>query len=402
MKKHLVIICGVMYPNASATGICAQRFAELLSSDYEIDIICIASDMNTVAVEYNSEIRIHALSGGAMWMEAHSKGVLKKLSHLYGQIQIKTIFLGNMRWFVNAALKKMEEIDRISKIDIVFSVCSPLSAHCAALKFRDSHCAIRWVAYTVDLYAIPERIRPFFYTLEKLSKKELRILQCADAVFVSEEIYTNHSEIVANLNNVERLPYIIPEQEIIEDESKSLEEDHIDCVFAGSLYKELRNPEVMLDIFSRMTDKRIKLHLYCTGCDDLVMKYSSNCNSIIAHGRVTYEEIQRVYQKADVLVNIGNANSDFIPSKTFEYIAIGKPIVNFYYGMEPDSVLRKYPLAFHISNTTMQSNICRIEKFLEINRDKVLLRKEVEDLYPQNSSSYVKQLLVSEMSLFCE
>lgn len=402
MKKHLVIICGVMYPDASATGICAQRFADLLSNDFEIDIICISSDMNTVSVEYSAGIRIHALSGGAMWMEAHSKGVLKKLSHIFGQIQIKTIFLGNMRWFVNAALKKMEEIDRKNKVDAIFSVCSPLSAHCAALRFRESHRAIHWVAYTVDLYAIPERIRPFFCTLEKLSKKELRILQGADAVFISEEIYTNHSEIVANLNNVERLPYVIPEREIIEDNPKSLEKAHIDCVFAGSLYKELRNPKVMLDVFSRMTDKRIKLHLYCAGCDDLVMKYSSKCDSIIVHGRVKYEEIQRVYQKADVLVNIGNANTDFIPSKTFEYIATGKPIINFYYGIEPDNVLRKYPLAFHISNTKMQCSICGIEEFLEMNRDKVLLREEVEELYPQNSSSYVKQILVSELSSFCE
>ena len=83
--------------------------------------------------------------------------------------------------------------------------------------------------------------------------------------------------------------------------------------------------------------------------------------------------------------------------KTFAYIAIGKPIVNFYYGIEPDSVLRKYPLAFHISNTTMQCNICGIEEFLEINRDKALLRREIENLYPQNTVEFIKDLLKNKI-----
>ena len=40
-----------------------------------------------------------------------------------------------------------------------------------------------------------------------------------------------------------------------------------------------------------------------------------------------------------LILNIGNSNDDFTPSKTFEYIATGKPIVNFYYGKEPDNIL---------------------------------------------------------------
>lgn len=393
MKKHLVIICGVMYPSASATGICAQRFAEILADDYKIDIICMASDMNAVSVENSSGIIIHALSGGTMKLEAHSRGVIKKLSHFYGQIQIKTKFLGNMQWFSDAALNKLEEIDRENKIDVVFSVCSPLSAHCAALKFKEIKHSVRWVAYTVDLYSIPERIRPFGYTLRDLSDNEQRILQRADAVLFSEEIYSNHYDIVANLKNVERLPYVIPAQTVIEDESELLEKNSINCVFAGSFYRDLRNPEIMLDIFSKIKDKRIKLHLYSTGCEDLVERYSSKCNSIVVHGRVPYEEIQRVYHKANVLLNVGNANADFIPSKTFEYIATGKPIINFYYGTEPDSVLERYPLAFHVSNEAVQCDTHRIEEFLYNNENAVLSREEIERVYPKNTIGFIKQLL---------
>ena len=44
MKKHLAIICGVFYPNPSATGKSAKQFAELLSDEYDIDVICLSED----------------------------------------------------------------------------------------------------------------------------------------------------------------------------------------------------------------------------------------------------------------------------------------------------------------------------------------------------------------------
>ena len=389
-----------MYPIASATGICVQRFAELLCNDYKIDVICVASDMNAVRIAHMSGITIHALAGGAMSQEAHHRGVLRKLCHLYGQAQIKTSLLGNMKWFEVAALKKLKEIDRIRKIDAIFSVCSPLSAHCAALKYKEENASVRWLAYTVDLFATPKRIRPFGHSLESLIKKEQEVLQKADSVLLSEEIYANHPKLVENLKDVEKLPYAIPYQKESEDfkeELGSSKKNRIYCVFAGTLYQDLRNPEVMLDLFSRISDKTVNLHLYTTGCGELVGKYASNVNSITLHGRVPYEEIKRVYQKADFLVNIGNSNSDFIPSKTFEYIATGKPIINFYYGNKPDSVLSKYPLAFHISNKEKQHEVKPIEEFLKSNTGKVLSRRDIEQIYPCNATDYIKNLLKNKI-----
>ncbi len=51
---------------------------------------------------------------------------------------------------------------------------------------------------------------------------------------------------------------------------------------------------------------------------------------IIKHGLVDTNEIKTVLADADILVNVGNAVAEVKPSKTFEYISTGKPIVNFY------------------------------------------------------------------------
>ena len=263
--------------------------------------------------------------------------------------------------------------------------------------FKKNHPGVRWVAYTVDLYSIPERIRPLGYSLQALSEKEQITLQGADSVLLSEEIYTNHPEIVKRLKVVDILPYVIPEREEIDIETKLLNRNNINCVFAGSFYRDLRNPECMLDMFGKLKDDHIKLHLFSTGCDEVVEKYALKCSSIISHGRISYEEIQKVYFHANVLVNIGNANSDFIPSKTFEYIATGKPIVNFYYGNEPDAVLNRYSLAFHIHNGEPQGDCLKLEKFLLNNKSAEMPREKIERLYPENTIGFVENLLKSKI-----
>lgn len=397
MKKHLAIICGVMYPNASATGICARRFADILSTDYDIDMICMASDSITAEVESNN-IKIYALSGGTLKREAHSVGVVKKLHHICGQVQIKTRFLGNLHWFADCALKKLIEIDKKRRIDAVFSVCSPLAAHVAAMNFKRKNESVRWVAYTVDLYATPERIRPVGYSFSKIAEKEINILERADAVFLSEEIFGNHPEMVDRFRNVSRLPYVIPERDQRQDEGNSIfEKDNINCVFAGSFYSSIRNPKTMLETFCKINDDRIILHLYSSGCDEIVEKHTSNCKNIIAHGRVSQGVIKKVYEDADVLINIGNANEDFVPSKTFEYIGTGKPIINFYYGSKPDSAMERYPIAVNISNEIGEGNGDVIKNFIRRSVGMKVSKQQIAILYPENSAGNIKRLLASKI-----
>lgn len=397
MKKHLAIICGVMYPNASATGICARRFAGMLSTDYDIDMICMASDSIAAEVD-NENIKIHALSGGTIKRETQSTGAIKRLHHICGQVQIKARFLGNLQWFADSAFKKLIEIDKKRSIDAVFSVCSPLAAHVAAMNFKIENTSVRWVAYTVDLYATPERIRPVGYSVSNMAEKEMNILDRADAVFLSEEIFGNHQEMVDRFRNVSRLPYVIPEREQKQDKGSNIfEKDNINCVFAGSFYTSIRNPETMLETFSKMNDDRIILHLYSSGCDELVNKHALNCKKIIVHGRVSQDVIKKVYEDADVLINIGNANEDFVPSKTFEYIGTGKPIINFYYGSKPDSVMGRYPIVINIPNeqgkvdsNMVESEICKL-------KNSYISNDEIEMIYPENTAHYIKELLMNNV-----
>ena len=97
------------------------------------------------------------------------------------------------------------------------------------------------------------------------------------------------------------------------------------------------------------------------------------------------------------MINIGNANEDFVPSKTFEYIGTGKPIINFYYGSKPDSVMERYPIVINIPNeqgkvdsNMIESEICKL-------KNSYISNDEIEMIYPENTAHYIKEFLMNNL-----
>lgn len=397
MKKHLAIICGIFYPNPSATGQCAKRFAELLSDAFEIDLICMSEDEHTAEVNLENGIHIHKLAGCRMSAEGRSHGAAKKLLHLLGGVQIKTLLLGNLLWYRKAAHRKLEQLHRDHPFDAIFSICSPFAAHYAAMDFKHAHSTVRWCGYTVDPYAARNRVRPFWCSFQRLIQAERALLCAMDRVLLSEEVYRNRPELYAGCQAVRELPYILPDFPQKSTERRFFDERDINCVYAGSFYRDIRNPECMLQQFAQMEDPRIKLHLFSRGCEDLVRQYAKQSASIVVHPRVTADEMAQVYQDADVLVNIGNATAEFLPSKTFEYIATGKPIVSYFYGEQDSIVLGRYPLCCQLPNKAGLGNDAELQSFVRLNSGKNVAKTEIESIFSRHSQASISTILHESM-----
>ena len=393
MKKHLAIICGIFYPNPSATGQCAKRFAELLSDEYDIDMICMSEDEKTAEVDLGNGIRVHKLAGRRMSAEGRSRGGLKKLLHLLGGVQIKTLLLGNLAWYRRAARSELERLHSERPMDAVFSICSPFAAHFAAMDFKRAHPTVRWCGYTVDPYAAKNRIRPVWCSFERLIAEENAVLRRMDAVLLSEEVYKNRPELYAGCRDCKELPYILPDFPEGTVEHQFFDEADINCVYAGSFYRDIRNPECMLRQFANIQDPRIKLHLFSSGCEDLVSQFAAQSASIVVHPRVTADEMVQVYREADVLVNIGNATAEFLPSKTFEYIATGKPIISYFYKEQDSRVLGLYPMCRQIPNAMDYDSIGSIEDFVLENVGRMLSADEIGTIYERHSPQHIARIL---------
>lgn len=393
MKKHLVMICGFYYPQPSATATCAERYLSLFRDEYDIDIISYTEDGNGYELIDASGYSLHVLTNKRLMLEGRLKGVAKTIVHKLGSALLYTSFLGNQNWFSKAVTSKLTEIHRKCSIDVVFSICSPFAAHVGAAKFCSLHSNIKSVAYTVDPYTTTDRIRPIGRSFKDLLDYECYWLNQFQSVLLSEEVFDNRSDLTSRIHYCKTLPYMLPP--VIEDEviTEKASDGKIHCVYAGSFYDEIRNPMFMLQVFSLLQDKNIVLHLYSRGCENIINKFST-CKHIVQHGLINPSKLQTVYVNADVLVGIGNSIKEFLPSKTFEYVATRKPIVYFNYPEVDNIVLTGYPKVIQIEmKGDAQAASSILMTFLEHLDGKLVSKNMIYKSYSKYTPERIKQIL---------
>lgn len=396
MKPRLIIVCGILYPHPSPTGLCALRYASLLKEDYEIEFISLSSNGYAEDVDY-AGFRVHTLTSRRLSLEHRTKGAVRKVVHGIGSVQLKLFLTGNLRWYRRAVRKKLEQLHNQRPIDVILTVCSPFPAHLAGMDFKQKHQEVRFCAYTVDPYATPNRIVPIGRKYYDLIAIERKVCESTDCLFLSEEALSSRQDVYGRVPNLMALPYLLPEA--IPGRNDYFNNEAINCVYAGSFYKEIRNPEFMLKVFSALKGQNIVLHLFSSGCDDIVRQYTQNNNEIVTHGYVSQEELRDVYTSCDFLVGVGNATHEFLPSKTYEYLSLRRPIVFFNPKGFHNEVLEEYPCSLQISDDMMiKDAVLRLENFIINNRVSVITNKELQEIYHKNTPSYIKSIFLKGLS----
>lgn len=396
MKPRLIIVCGILYPHPSPTGLCALRYASLLKEDYEIEFISLSSNGYAEDVDY-AGFRVHTLISRRLSLEHRTKGAVQKVVHGIGSVQLKLFLTGNLRWYRRAVRKKLEQLHNQRPIDVILTVCSPFPAHQAGMDFKQKHKEVRFCAYTVDPFATPNRIVPMGRKYYDLIATERKVCESTDCLFLSEEALSSRQDVYGRVPNVIALPYLLPEA--IPGRNDYFNNEAINCVYAGSFYKEIRNPEFMLKVFSALNGQNIVLHLFSSGCDDIVRQYAQNNNKIVTHGYVSQEELRDVYTSCDFLVGVGNATHEFLPSKTYEYLSFCKPIIFFNPKGFHNAVLDNYPHALQISDETMvDSATIQLETFIVEKKSVCVSHDELFKLFNSNTTTNIKTVLLKGLS----
>lgn len=398
-KKHLVVICGRYYPFPSPTALCAERYALLFKDEFDIDFISETENGDEENIRLSSGINVHTISCKRLSLELSSRGILQRILHAYGSLLLFSNLLGNKKWYRKAAFRKLEDINSQYPIDIIFSICSPLAAIWAGVDYRKKHPQVRLCSYTVDPYSTLDRIKPFFRSRRAMLDFECKALSLVNDCLLSEEVYDTREDIRNGLVRCSALPYLMPpfvtcESRHNQNAGNNSISHRLKCVYAGSFYDKIRNPEYMLKVFSQLSQETVELHLYSQGCDVTVAKYV-NGTSIIEHGLVPPSKLQEIYKEADILIGIGNAVADFLPSKTFEYIAQRKPIVYFNHNSLKNEVLNDYPCALQVTDAEPIEEVIR--KFLDFvsKRPSSLVDKNLlEKAYFKHSSKEIKKVLL--------
>lgn len=275
-------------------------------------------------------------------------------------------------------------------IDAVFSVCVRFYTHRIATKLHKKT-GVKWYQFWVDPYSNRKEGG-------KLWKKcaeclERRFLEDADRIYALPEVFVGSKLIddyKAKLVTFE-IPYL--EERISEQKNK-------DVIFAGGFLKRVREPAPVLNLLLSILDsidKEIKFHFYVKYKERYEDYTEQSGGRILFHDYVNHQELYRLLSESFMLLNIGNAGSIQMPSKTVEYVSFRKPLLFFY--KDPKDASLRYLVDY--------PDICRINVEDDLNVNKQALISffhrghpaiSYTDLmqvkaYRESTPSYIKQML---------
>ena len=393
---HIVVVTGFYYPYIVPPAGCAKHYLVELGKEHDVDVVCPPSNIHFtkttvqdgIKINYINSIPNKFLSYIMTNQEEHRhEWITKQMFNLYRGGRFLKSLVSKEPYDTSLVKPYVECLCRIHKenpVDVVMSVSFNFYTHASTLKFKKLHPEVKWITYTTDPLAYNE-----VNIIEKRKKKraialEQEVYSTCDYCITTEEMSQNIiNDYHIRPEKVLALPFLLMDKPLDVANSGN---NHPLVLYAGYLYYEIRNPKTMLEVFSRIKDADLKLHV---AGDRFIRQmlgqgYPSN---IHIDGLVSRDKYIELLGRADVLINMCNTVKLQAPSKLTELISTGKPIINFYYNKDSGfRMIEKYPLGLNISNSMAYDEAAKmVSSFIYANLHKQIGYTEVKALYPEHS-----------------
>ncbi|TWU08769.1 hypothetical protein CA54_40060 [Symmachiella macrocystis] len=223
------------------------------------------------------------------------------------------------------------------RYDAVVSVSIPFTSHLVAHRLRSQMRNATWLVDVGDPFSFMDQCTPNNTALYrgKNTAWEHRIFRGSSAVSVtSDETADRYRDLFPDCaDKIHVIPPLATQP--CGPVNRQLQSEPLKLVYTGTLYRDIRNPRFLFELFGEMLKtiprRGLELHLYglVNDCSDIVATYQRKFGSALrVHGTVPPAAAQQAVANADVLINLGNSTSYQLPSKIVDYAATGKPILN--------------------------------------------------------------------------
>lgn len=399
MKKILFIIL----EGSSATGICVENVvSEFIRRNYSVDVITYE----------NSTLQS---AGGA-------RNYCIKPKYFLRSKQTKTLFaiqcaVSSVLWwpwnsplFTIKLFELARKLYEQNKYDVVIPCYTQIDSVivCSILKNRFKQ--VTFIPYFLD--SLSGGPVPRLLTKEKKIQKGLKweekLLRNADGIVAMQssrqhhERYSQDRSYYSNMVFLD-IPMLLPK--IGNDSHAKVGTNKVKILtYVGSMPLSIRNPFYGLRILGDVPN--VKVNIVAKIPDDLAyQEYCENSSHINLVGPVNHDEAVKYIAEADILINFGNRIAEMVPSKIFEYMSYGKPILSFSPNVNDPCIpyLRKYPLACIISeNDDRENNVQNILSFLKNNNGKDFVTSEqLSKLFWENTPmcfcDYIEQMIEDDI-----
>ena len=312
--------------------------------------------------------------------------IYQKLSRRFKK---KSVF-----WKKNVAdclYRKLVEMKAAQRYDVIVAMSGAYEAAAAVMDYRNKH-DCRFVFYQVD----PCSSNAMYGKRTAIQRQnfEKEIYQMADGVITTPILYREKIGVYEDilLEKVCQMEFPNVEPENYQFDEKR-DDSHVRCVYAGRIYRRIRDPRYACALFGSLSPE-IELHLIGVSREELNFFLDGQPipKNVICHGLCLLKETQRQIAQADILVNIGNEMHNQVPSKLFEYISAGKPILNLCVNADCPTLpyLQKHPFALSILTTevSVEKAAAEVETFLRKNKGSVMGKMEICRIYKTCTAEY--------------
>lgn len=392
MKKCLVYLAS-FFPYEDANTVATMPLLKALSEYFDsVDIV--ASDKENkkgrFSVEYNgynvywfnNSTKFRAVAYGFL-----NKRILESNNHKNFFMKLKgkiCKIIQKMFWvYLNDEIVIRKRL-LTDDYDLLVSVTSPIvSQYCAYRVISDNKFRnIKWLPVFEDPHAAivgnKNRVNDF--------KFEKKVFDLANAVIVAPDLYNDYKKQFPDFNfakvfsmNVSTINNIIYNSNVSFDKK-------IKCYYAGGLGNcTIRNPKMMFDILENSKDNIVSeliINAYCSESRTALEKLCLHNERVKIYGRLSHDECLTMMMDSNILLNIGNMAYNQMPSKIFEYISSGKPIVHFSY-IDNDPVvklLENYPCKLILFDSNPDS-VIKFNEFCNENYNKSFDYSQIEEIY---------------------
>ncbi len=402
--KKILFLAGEYYPYPFANGVCIKNVInELKRKNYEVDVVC----FNTTN---NKELHLDTYNGSKIYYVNNfkNKGILEDFRQRIKNILLAPMFPATDVKLINKYYGVVKKALCANKYDMIIAVYNPIEALIVGkLVVKKVQC--KYCLYMLDTLTNTGQITIRGLKTNKLVKKytdrknlscELKLFECADLIILmnshlqhyKQKIYDKfRSKIVFS-----DLPLFDPTNFCMRPTKRDTK---INMVYCGVLSEEYRNPRYLCEAVIKCKEYiACSLDVYCRGnCGKMLEQYSEKSNSVIQkHEYVEYSKMKDILNNSDVLISIGNYNSDMVPSKIFEYMSTGKKIIHFIRSKNDSclSYLYKYPASLIINEeVTLEKNIQNILDFLNKPLNKNDNTIGLKDLFKFNMPEYTVKII---------
>lgn len=299
----------------------------------------------------------------------------------FGAVKLKNFIKSALRWahdlywknlywpdyaclWYFPALRQAEALLKERKYDTLITVSDPFTSHLIGRTLKKRHPQLNWLVDLGDPFSFREdnATNNFDLYQQRNLRIERDVFSLADSVTVTtESTRVRYCELFPG--SADKIQVIGPlastTRESDSTDSPLKGNSNYKLVFAGTLYRHIRNPHYLLKLYEVLLSGKLgqKLELHFFGgiddCRSYFAPYESEFGkSLYLHGLVSREVVAEALRSADLLINIGNTNSYQLPSKVVEYAALGKPLAHLSSVEQDcsDEFLSSYPLALRIDS----------------------------------------------------